>query len=134
MNGFFLSAPNLPGLDAALLLLHVGIALVSRTKICTGQSLSENGVFAPSMRQPVQFIISGRIVTPLSFVHRATVFSRKALSFVSVAILASHFSQSSPQQPISWFLFFIVSSIKFEIKVVFLCNSAVCRCTDILRA
>ena len=45
-----------------------------RTQLCTGQSLSQKGVFAPSMRQPVQFIISGVIVTPLSFVHRAAVF------------------------------------------------------------
>ena len=73
----------------------------SRTQLCTGQSLSQKGVFAPSMRQPMQFIISGVIVTTLSFVHRAAVFSRRALSFVSVAIRASHFSQSSPQQPIS---------------------------------
>ena len=36
----------------------------SRTQLCTGQSLSQNGVFAPSVRQPVQFIISGVIVTP----------------------------------------------------------------------
>ena len=83
----------------------------SRTQLCTGQSLSQKGVFAPSMRQPVQLIVSGRIVTPLSFVHRAAVFSRRVLSFAIVAILASHFLQSSPQQPISWFLFFIVSSI-----------------------
>ena len=73
----------------------------SRTQLCTGQSLSQKGVFAPSMRQPMQFIISGVIVTPLSFAHRAAVFSRRALLFVIVAILASHFSQSSPQQPIS---------------------------------
>ena len=36
----------------------------SRTQLCTGQSLSQNGVFAPSVRQPVQFIMSGVIVTP----------------------------------------------------------------------
>ena len=82
----------------------------SRTQLCTGQSLSQNGVLAPSMRQPVQLIISGKIVTPLSCVHRAAVFSRRALSFVIVAILASQVSQSSPQQPISWFVFFIVAS------------------------
>ena len=63
----------------------------SRTQLCTGQSLSQKGVFAPSMRQPVQLIVSGRIVTPLSFVHRAAVFSRRVLSFAIVAILASHF-------------------------------------------
>ena len=75
------------------------------TQLCTGHNLSQNGVFAPSMRQPVQFIISGVIITPFSFVHRAAVFSRRALSFASVAILASHFSQSSPQQPISLFIY-----------------------------
>ena len=48
-----------------------------------------------------------QIVTPLSFVHRVAVCSRRALSSLIVAILASHFSQSKPQQPISWFLFFI---------------------------
>ena len=83
----------------------------SRTQLCTGQSLSQKGVLAPSMRHPVQLIMSGVIVTPLSFVQSAAVFSRRALSFVSVAILASHFSQSSPQQPISWFAFFIVACI-----------------------
>ena len=56
--------------------------------------MSQKGVFAPATRQPVQFIISEVIVTPLSFVHRAAVFSRRALSFVSVAILASQVSQS----------------------------------------
>ena len=49
------------------------------------------------------WIISGVIGTPLSFVHSAAVFSRRAVSFVSVAIRASQTSQSSPQQPISWF-------------------------------
>ena len=83
----------------------------SRTQLCTGQSLSQKGVLAPSMRHPVQLIISGRIVTPLSFVQSAAVFSRRALSFVTVAILASQASQSRPQQPISWFVFFIVISI-----------------------
>ena len=83
----------------------------SRMQLCTGQSLSQKGVLAPSMRQPVQLIISGVIVTPLSFVHSAAVFSRRALSFVIVAILASQVSQSNPQQPISWFVFFIVTSI-----------------------
>ena len=83
----------------------------SRTQVCTGQSLSQNGVFAPSARQPVQVIMSGVIVTPLSLVHRAAVFSRRALSFVIVAMRASHASQFSPQQPISWFVFFIVVSI-----------------------
>ena len=73
----------------------------SLTQLCTGQNLSQKGVFAPAIRHPVQFIISGVIVTPLSFVHSAAVFSRKALSFVIVAIRASHFSQSSPQQPIN---------------------------------
>lgn len=47
-----------------------------RTQLCTGQRLSQNGVFAPFMRHPVQLIISGVIVIPLSFVHRAAVFSR----------------------------------------------------------
>lgn len=73
----------------------------SLTQLCTGQNLSQKGVFAPAIRHPVQFIILGVIVTPLSFVHSAAVFSRKALSFVIVAIRASHFSQSSPQQPIN---------------------------------
>lgn len=73
----------------------------SRTQLCTGQSLSQKGVFGPSTRQPVQCIISGVMGTPLSSVHRAAVFSRRALSFVTVAIRASHASQSSPQQPIS---------------------------------
>ena len=54
-----------------------------------GQSLSQKGVFAPSMRQPVQLSISGVIGTPFSFVHNAAVFSRRALSLVIVAILAS---------------------------------------------
>ena len=72
----------------------------SRTQLCTGQSLSQKGVFAPSRRQPVQRIISGVMVTPLSFVHRAAVFSRRALSLASAAILASQVSQFSPQQPI----------------------------------
>ena len=76
----------------------------SRTQLCTGQSLSQNGVFAPSTRQPVQWIMSGVIATALSFVHRAAVFSRRALLFVIVAILASHFSQSSPQHAMSSFL------------------------------
>ena len=83
----------------------------SRTQLCTGQSLSQKGVLAPSMRHPVQLIMSGVIVTPLSFVQSATVFSRRALSFVIVAILASQASQSSPQQPIRWFVFFIVACI-----------------------
>ena len=73
----------------------------SRTQLCTGQSLSQNGVFAPSIRQPIQFIISGVIGTPLSFVQSSAVFSRMALSSVSVAILASQVLQSSPQHPIS---------------------------------
>ena len=72
----------------------------SRTQLCTGQNLSQNSVLAPSTRQPVQLIISGVIVTPLSFVHKSAVFLRRALSFVIVAILASQVSQSSPQQPI----------------------------------
>ena len=80
----------------------------SRMQLCTGQSLSQKGVLAPSIRQPVQLIISGVIVTPLSFVHSAAVFSRRVLSFVIVAILASQVSQSSPQQPISVFVFFIL--------------------------
>lgn len=63
------------------------------------------------MRHPVQLIMSGVIGTPLSFVHNSAVFSRRALSFVIVAILASHFSQSSPQQPISLFVLSIVASI-----------------------
>ena len=47
----------------------------SRTQLCTGQSLSQKGVFAPSTRQPVQLIMSGVIVTPLSFIQSAAVFS-----------------------------------------------------------
>ena len=65
----------------------------ARTQLCTGHSRSQKGVLAPSVRQPVQFIISGVIAVPLSFVHRAAVFPRRALLFVTVAILASHFSQ-----------------------------------------
>lgn len=76
----------------------------SRTQLCTGQSLSQNGVFTPSMRQPVQQIMSGVIGTPFSFVHNAAVFSRSTLSFVIVATRASQVSQSSPQQPIRWFM------------------------------
>lgn len=87
----------------------------SLTQLCTGQNLSQKGVFAPAIRHPVQFIISGVIVTPLSFVHSTAVFSRKALSFVIVAIRASHFSQSSPQQPINWFVYFIVTSANWKI-------------------
>lgn len=62
----------------------------SRTQLCIGQSLSQKGVFAPSIRQPVQLIISGVMVTPLSFVHRAAVFSRRALSFVKVFRFDDH--------------------------------------------
>ena len=65
--------------------------------------------------QPVQWVMSGVMGTPLSLVHSAAVFSRRALSFVTVAILASPLSQSSPQQPISWFVFFIVVSISWNL-------------------
>ena len=55
------------------------------------------------MRQPVQWIISGVIGTPLSFVHIAAVFSRRVVSFVNVAIRASQSSQSDAQEPeVSW--------------------------------
>ena len=92
----------------------------SRTQLCTGQSLSQNGVFAPSTRQPVQRIMSGVIVTALSFVHRAAVFSRRASLFVIVAILASQVSQSSTQHAMSFlgsrfasiFAFFSLRSIR----------------------
>ena len=38
----------------------------SRTQLCTGQSLSQKGVLAPSVRHPVQLIMSGRIVIPIA--------------------------------------------------------------------
>ena len=91
------AAVHLPAVGA-------GVESLFPDAVMHGQSLSQKGVFAPSMRQSVQFIISGLIVTPLSFVHRAAVFSRRVLSSVTVAIRASHFSQSSPQQPISSFI------------------------------
>ena len=74
------------------------------TQLWMGQSRSQNGVFAPAMRQPVQCSISGVISTPLICDHSAAVFSRSASSFVTVAIRASHFSQSSPQQAINSFI------------------------------
>ena len=69
-----------------------------------GAELVAEGRFAPSTRQPVQWIMSGVIATALSFVHRAAVFSRRASLFVIVAILASQVSQSSPQHAMSSFL------------------------------
>ena len=45
------------------------------------------------------------IVTPLRFVQNAADFSRKALLFVSVAILALQDSQSGPQQAINRFIY-----------------------------
>jgi hypothetical protein len=71
------------------------------------------------MRQPVQDIMSGVIGTPLSFDQSAAVFSRRAVSFVIVAILASQASQSSPQQPISWFVCFIVVSVPLNQSISF---------------
>ncbi len=69
-----------------------------------GQRLSQKGVLTPSTRQPSQFIISGVISTPfISDQSRAT-FSRSALSLLSVAVLASQLSQSSPQYAISFFI------------------------------
>ena len=91
----------------------------SRTQVWMGQSLSQNGVLGPSTRQPVQDIMSGVIGTPLSFDQSAAVFSRRAVSFVIVAILASQASQSSPQQPISWFVCFIVVSVPLNQSISF---------------
>ena len=42
-----------------------------RTQLCTGQSLSQNGVLAPSIRQPVQLIISGGVVTKIVTIELA---------------------------------------------------------------
>lgn len=61
----------------------------SRTQLRIGQSLSQKGVFMPSVRQPAQVIMSGVIKTPLNFDHKAAVFSRKALSSVIVTVLSA---------------------------------------------
>ena len=85
---------------------QVSIAF-SRAQLRMAQRWSQKGVFAPSMRQPVQLSISAVIGTPLSFVHSAAVFSRRASSLVIVAIRASHVSQFRPQQAIMEFTGFL---------------------------
>ena len=69
-----------------------------------GHKLSQKGVFAPSAWQPSQFIISAVISTPFISLHSFATFSLSALSLLSVAARASHFSQSSPQYAISFFI------------------------------
>lgn len=57
--------------------------------------------FAPSVRQPWQLIVSAVISGELFIsAHFPAVSSRMASSSLSVAIRASHFSQSSPQHAI----------------------------------
>ena len=54
-----------------------------------GQRDSQKGVFAPSMRQPTQLIISGVICTPFSADQRAATRARSASSLSTVALYAS---------------------------------------------
>ena len=79
------------------------LSFLSRTQLCIGQSASQNGVFSPSTRQRKHRSISVVIYTPFGGVPRAAVCLRSSPSFVIAAILAWHFSQSSPQQPIRSF-------------------------------
>ena len=69
-----------------------------------GHSLSQKGVFAPATLHPVQLIILGVIVTPLSSDHSFATFLRSPSLSVSVASRASHFPQSSPQYAINLFI------------------------------
>lgn len=68
-----------------------------------GQRLLQKSVLTPSVRQTSQFIISGVISAPFISDQSSATFFRRAPSSLSVAILASHFSQSSPQYAISFF-------------------------------
>ena len=77
-----------------------------------GQSVSQYGVFAPSTRQPVQFIISAVIETPLSFDQRSATLRRWSSSLFAVAILASHFEQSIPQYAMYSFIFASVKNME----------------------
>lgn len=72
--------------------------------------LPQYGVFTPAARQPMQLIISAVICTWFISLQRFAVFFRKVLSLLTVAMRASHLSQSSPQQAISSF---ISSSLHF---------------------
>ena len=74
------------------------------THLRIGQMKPQNGVFTPSERQPVQFIISGVISALFSLLQSSAVLRRSSSSLFNVASLASHFSQFSPQQPISSFV------------------------------
>lgn len=52
----------------------------SLTQLCTGQNLSQKGVFAPAIRHPVQFIISGVIVHPVEFCpQRGSLFTQSVI-------------------------------------------------------
>ena len=64
----------------------------------------QNTVLAPSRRQPLQLMCSGRMGALFSSAHNLAVFSRSAWSLFFVAMKASHFSQSNPQTAISRFI------------------------------
>ncbi len=61
--------------------------------------------FTPSVRQPIQLMVSGVMAGELFIsAHFAAVVRRNSSSFVRVAIRASQVSQSSPQQAIRFFI------------------------------
>lgn len=66
---------------------HVSFSFL-RAHCRMGQSLSQKGVLTPFTRQPLQFIISGVISTPLSLLHSSATCRLKLSSLFFVAILA----------------------------------------------
>lgn len=68
------------------------------------QILSQNTVLSPSTRQPWQLMCSGRIGALFNSAHSFAVFFHNFWSSLIVAIYASHFSQSSPQYAIIFFI------------------------------
>ena len=75
-----------------------------RAHFRTGQRESLYGVFAPGRRQPEQWIISGVIPAWFSSDQSFATFRRSSPSSFTVAIRASHFSQSSPQYAMNSFM------------------------------
>lgn len=72
-----------------------------------GQRDSQKGVFTPSVLHPRQLIISGVISVLFSSDHSCAVFFLNSSSSLTVASLASQFSQSSPQYAIRSFICFL---------------------------
>ena len=88
--GQFLHSAQSPQVATFLLRAHLRIS----------HRLSQNTVLTPSARHPAQLMCSGRMGALFNSLHNFAVFSRRVWSSLVVAMYASHFSQSSPQQPI----------------------------------